>query len=77
MSAEEIECNRWSYTDLDEKCLQKFDVWDSVPVNSAFHHHHQARRRGGREQAPLLPFSWGSMGSKSALFKCNDLFSNC
>ena len=27
----------------------------------------QARQRGGRgEQAPLLPFSWGSMGSKSA-----------
>ena len=32
---------------------------------------------GMREQAPLLPFSWGSRGSKSALFKCNDLFSNC
>ena len=24
--AEEIECNRWSYTDLDEKCLQKFEL---------------------------------------------------
>ena len=30
-----------------------------------------------REQAPFLPFSWGSRGSKSARFKCNDLFSNC
>ena len=32
---------------------------------------------GRREQASLLPFSRGSRGSKSALFKCNDLFSNC
>ena len=32
---------------------------------------------GRREQAPLLPFSWGSRGSKSALLKCNDLLSNC
>ena len=32
---------------------------------------------GRREQAPLLPFSWGSRGSKSAFLKCNDLFSNC
>ena len=32
---------------------------------------------GRREQAPLLPFSWGSSGSKNSLFKCNDLFSNC
>ena len=33
--AEKIECNRWSYTDLDEKCLQKFDVWDFVPAIGA------------------------------------------
>jgi len=24
--AEEIECNRWSYTDLNGMCLQTFDV---------------------------------------------------
>ena len=29
---------------------------------------------GRREQAPLLPFSWWSRGSKSALFKCSDFF---
>ena len=31
--AEELECNRWSYTDLDEKNLQKCDVWHSVPAS--------------------------------------------
>ena len=33
--AEKIESNRCSYTDLGEKCLQKFDGWDSVPASSA------------------------------------------
>ena len=33
---------------------------------------------GGRgEHASLLPFSWRSRESKSTLFKCNDLLSNC
>ena len=31
----EIDCSRWSYTDLDEKCLQKFEVRDFVPANGA------------------------------------------
>ena len=38
---------------------------------------HAGEGGGRREQAPLLTFSWGSRGSKSALLKCNDLFSNC
>ena len=38
----------------------------------------QVRRRGGQEGAGAPPaFQLGSKGSKSALFKCNDLFSNC
>lgn len=30
--------NRWSYTDMDEKCLQKFDVWRSplAKINEPF-----------------------------------------
>ena len=36
-----------------------------------------AEEGGRREQASLLPFSWGSRGSRSALFKCNYLFFNC
>ena len=34
MPAEEIEFDR-SYTDLNENCLQKFDVPDSVPASGA------------------------------------------
>ena len=37
---EKIVCNRWSYTDLDEKCLQKFDVWDFEPASGA----HRSRK---------------------------------
>ena len=33
--AENIECDRWSYADLDDKFLQKFYVWHSVPASSA------------------------------------------
>ena len=33
--------------------------------------------RGQEGAGAPLPFCWGSMRSKSALFKCNDLFSNC
>ena len=36
MPAENIECNRWSYTDLDEKCRQKFDVWHFVPASGTY-----------------------------------------
>ena len=35
MPPEKIECNRWSYADLDEKYLQKFKVWHSVPASGA------------------------------------------
>ena len=34
MPAEKIECNRWPDVDLDEKCMQKFEVWHSVPESS-------------------------------------------
>ena len=40
MPAEKIDCNRLSYTDLDEKCLRKFDVWDFVPASDA----HRSRK---------------------------------
>ena len=33
MPAEKIKCNRLPHTDLDEKCLQKVDEWDSVPAS--------------------------------------------
>ena len=35
--AEKLEYNRWSYTDLVEKCLQEFEVWHFVPVSGAHH----------------------------------------
>ena len=35
MPAENIECNRWSYTDFYEKYLQKFEVWCFMPASSA------------------------------------------
>jgi len=35
--AEKIECNRWPDVDLDEKCLQKFEVWDFMPESSTHH----------------------------------------
>ena len=48
-----------------------------IPVARGTPLHRHAGGGGRREQAPLLSFGWGSRGSKSALFKCNDLFSNC
>ena len=33
MPAEKIECNRWSDAELNERCLQKFEVWH-VPASS-------------------------------------------
>ena len=35
MRTEKIECNRLSYTALDEKCLQKYDVQEFVPASEA------------------------------------------
>ena len=58
--AEEIECNRWSYTDLDEKCQQKFDVWDSVPA-SGTHGSCRLISSGGH---PIL-FQWNSFQHKT------------
>ena len=37
MTADKTECNRWLYADLDEKCPQKFDVWDFVPASGVYH----------------------------------------
>ena len=45
--AETIECNGWSYTDLDERCPQKFEVRHVVTASGA----HRSRRlisSGGR-----------------------------
>ena len=35
MAAEQIKCNRWPDTDLDEKYLQKFEAWHSAFVSIA------------------------------------------
>ena len=47
--------------------------WNHNGANFVKLHTRHAAEGGGREQAPLLPLSWGS---KSILLKCNDLFSN-
>jgi len=39
VAAEKTECNRWPYTDLDEKRLLKFEVGDFVPAGG-----HRSRR---------------------------------
>ena len=40
MLAEKTECDRWSYADLDDKFLQKFEVCHFVPASGA----HRSRR---------------------------------
>ena len=50
------------------------ELFCSLRTRAVYRH---AGEGGRREQAPLLPFSWGIRGSKSGLFKCNDLFSTC
>ena len=54
---EKIECNRWSYTDLDGKCLQKFEPWHFIPAGGA----HRSRRL--MSAAPIAKKDIGSPNS--------------
>ena len=49
---------------------------EDSPFKKKAHLRRHAGEGDRREQALLLPFSWGAEGAKVPFFKCNDLFSN-